>query len=134
MMTTHHFLLNERKDTMEVYNRNGWDFKTIPFDLDCNLLAPNSSGGFRGSILGPSRLEAEGGLVVSEIFFVVDGFGCFVDSDGLDGLVVFFVLVIWTGLAVIGELVVRCVDDDGTLVVLFNLLEELKRWKISTKS
>ena len=113
-----------------MYKRSGCDSKTIPFDLDfdCSLLAATSSGGFRGSILGPSRLEAdEGDLLVSEIFFVVDGFGSFVDSDGLDAFVVFVVLVICTGFAVTGKLVVRCVDDEGTLAVLFNLLEELKK-------
>ena len=114
-----------------MYKRSGCDSKTIPFDLDfdCSLLAPTSSGGFRGSILGPSRLEAdEGDLLVSEIFFVVDDFGSFVDSDGLDSFVVFVVLVnICTGLPVIGKLVVHCVDDEGTLAVLFNLLEELKK-------
>jgi len=107
-----------------VYKSSGCDSKTIPFDLDfdCSLLAATSSGGFRGSILGPSRLEAdEGNLLVSEIFFVVDDFGSFVDSDGLDAFVVFVMLVICTGLAVIGKLVVHCVDDEGTLAVLFNI-------------
>ena len=61
------------------------------------MLGPRSSGGFRGSILGPSRLPgAEGDLIVWEIFVVVDGLVGFADFVGF---VVFTVLVICTGLA-----------------------------------
>ena len=72
------------------------DFNAVPFDLDCNLLGLRSSGGYRGSILGPSRLlVAEGDLIVWEIFVVVDGLVGFADFVGF---AVFIVLVIWIGL------------------------------------
>lgn len=94
------FLLKERKAILKVNKGNSWEFKTIPFDLDCSLLGSSSSGGSTGSILGPSRLEAEGDLVVCEILLVVDGFGGFADCDGLDAFVVCSDLV---GEEVVGE-------------------------------
>ena len=83
--------------------------KTIPVDLDCNLLGANRSGWSIGSILGPSRLvEAEGDLVVCEIFLVVDGcFEGFVDCKGLDPFVVFVACS-----DLIADDVVRGVDGD----------------------
>ena len=81
---------------------NSWELKTIPLDLDCSLLGSSSSGGSTGSILGPSRPEAEADLGVCEILRVVDGFGGFADCDGLDAFVVFAVFSDLAGEAVVG--------------------------------
>ena len=54
----------QRITMMEANKGNRKEFNIVPIDFDCNLLGPSSSGGSRGSILGPSRLEAEGDLLV----------------------------------------------------------------------
>ena len=54
----------QRITMMEANKGRRKEFNIVPLDFDCNLLGPSSSGGSSGSILGPSRLEAEGDLLV----------------------------------------------------------------------
>ena len=73
------------------------DFKAKPCDLDCSLLGWRSSGGSKGSILGPSRLLEDGeALLVWGTFFVLDGcvgdFVVFADFGGFEAFVVSEVL------------------------------------------
>ena len=85
---------------MEANKGRRKEFNIVPLDFDCNLLGPSSSGGSSGSILGPSRLEAEGDLLVCWFVFLV--------VDGLEGFAVVFadfvgfafaLVVVCTGLA-----------------------------------
>ena len=73
------------------------DFKAKPCDFDCSLLGSRSSGGSKGSILGPSRLLEDGGvLFVWGAFFVLDAcvvdFVVFADCGGFEAFVVSEVL------------------------------------------